>query len=72
VVATDVPNIAKFDYVWQTNDHNAFVEKVKQLTVNKGSLELNSNTFNEFIKRNSWDMRLAVVVDNVLSSTKDV
>lgn len=72
VVATDVPNIAKFDYVWQTNDHDAFVEKVKQLTVNKGSLELNSNTFNEFIKRNSWDMRLAVVVDNILSSTKDV
>lgn len=67
VVATDVPNIAKFDYVWQTSDHDAFIEKVKQLTVNKSALELNSNTFNEFIKRNSWDMRLAVVVDNVLS-----
>lgn len=66
VVATDVPNIAKFDYVWQTDSHAQFIDAVVRL-VGDDAPTLDAKKFAEFKRRNSWDMRLAVVVDSLLS-----
>tara|TARA_B100000700_G_C15060238_1_gene865294 strand:- start:852 stop:3278 length:2427 start_codon:yes stop_codon:yes gene_type:complete len=64
VVATDVPNIAVCDYVWQSSSHDAFINNVKQVIIQRSLL--NNEVFDSFTHCNSWQMRLAVVTDSLL------
>jgi hypothetical protein len=64
VVATDVPNIAKCDYVWQNTTHDEFIASVRDVIAQRSQLK--TQIFDDFIKRNSWEMRLAAVTDGLL------
>ncbi|RUO45170.1 hypothetical protein CWE23_03885 [Idiomarina aquatica] len=64
VVATDVPNIAKCDYVWQNTTHDEFIAGVKEVIRLRG--QLNAQVFDDFIQRNSWAMRLGAITDEIL------
>lgn len=64
VVATDVPNIAKCDYVWQNDTQDDFVSSVRYVIARRN--ELDDTVFEQFIQRNSWAMRLGVVAGDIL------
>lgn len=69
VVATDVPNIAMCDYVWRSESHEAFIENAKKLITDRSHLD--PEVFDRFTHSNSWRMRLAVVVDDIINTKNE-